>query len=79
MINVEFKKAEDVAKAIKQFKNIEILLVDNKIYKKAGRRYIKLAESLGTAFCEKTRKLERISFIDSVQKAGCNESIIILK
>jgi hypothetical protein len=79
MINLEFKKAEDVAKAISELTKIEISLECNKIYKKAGKKFIKLNEKLGTLFCNKTNKLSRISFIESVQSNGANNSIIYLK
>lgn len=74
----QFKNASEVIAEIKRLINVRIKLSDNKIYKKSGKRFIKVDEKLGALFCQKSNQISRLSFISDVQSGGSNSGIIYL-
>lgn len=75
----QFKTAIDIKNEIERLINVSIKISDNKIYKKAGKKYILTAEKLGGVFCQKTNLISRLFFISEIHSGGANAGVIYLK
>jgi hypothetical protein len=74
----KFKTSFEVRDEILRLINLNVEVYDKRIYKRGGRRFIRVDEKLGELFCQKTNKIQRLLFVNSVCANGANGGVIFL-